>query len=316
MNRKITASLAVLLALVIYLIVSNVKFTSGAKIKKLKTQADEILINKPSSTIRLHKKDGRWVINDKAFPADPSLVDEMDKSIREIEIVDLVSKKGFYYRYDLTPDRYTEVIAKKEGKIIRKLKFGKKSSTGRHTFVRVDDRPEVFLAEGVFEGLFDKQVEDLRNREIFRAARGDVSGFEINCGGKITAFAREAEDTKPAGADEKKNGKKDNPPASRKWICREIPAAKIDAGRIESFLSMFDPLTANSYSDIAKETLGRTACSIKIKCRDKEYALNIVRKEKDKYLAVSPESGYVFFVEEFKARKIMSASPSDFTSRD
>ena len=63
--------------------------------------------------------------------------------------------------------------------------------TNRHTFVMIDERPEVYLAEGTFEQVMNKGVNDFRDKEILKVRQGDVSEFSIQYHGRTYSFVLE-----------------------------------------------------------------------------------------------------------------------------
>lgn len=206
MNKKIAISVSIIAVLVLYIIVANVKHSPDVPdLPKIDTKADEILINREAGVIRLFKKDGKWATGDKAYPADAKQIVEIEKRFTDMRLTDLISSKGYYSRYDLTPDKYVEVILKKGEGTLRRFKIGKKSTTNRHTFVKIDDRPEIYLAEGTFDIILNKTLDDFRDREVLKIKRDAVSAFTVEHQGMVFAFTR----TKEAKADAGKAKQKD-----------------------------------------------------------------------------------------------------------
>src|SRR4030042_3051090 len=122
MNKKILISSSIIIILALYIIIANVKRSSDVPDrKKWEGTADEIIITRSGGTIQLLKKEGKWVVGDKAYPADAKAVNEMEKRFKEIHLTDLISTKGYYVKYDLTPDRYVEVIISKNGASCRHI---------------------------------------------------------------------------------------------------------------------------------------------------------------------------------------------------
>ncbi|HQL84082.1 MAG TPA: hypothetical protein PK307_17925, partial [Spirochaetota bacterium] len=133
MGKRIGISVGIIAVLLLYVIIANIRRSPDVPDLSLPDGAiDEILVTRSLGTIRIFKKDGKWVVTDEAFPADAKIIGELEKRFREIRLSDLISSKGYYARYDLTPDKYTEVIFKKGDKAIQDFKIGKKSSTSQH----------------------------------------------------------------------------------------------------------------------------------------------------------------------------------------
>jgi hypothetical protein len=301
MSKKIAVSIGIIAVLVLYLIVSNIKRSSDVPDLKLPGgMADEILISRSNGTVKIFKKEGKWVINDEAYPADTKIVGDIEKRFREIRLTDLVSSKGYYAKYDLTPDMYTGVIFKKKNAVIQDFKIGKKSTTSQHTFVKIDDKPEIYLAEGTFDIVINKGQDDFRDREVLRISRDAVREFTVNYNGMELAFAREA--TKKPDAKGAKG--KDEKPGGDQWVCRSFPGVALDAGRVNSLLQGLDPLRATSFPDIKKDVLPQRLCMVQIKAFQKDIILTLFKKD-GQYLATTSENPYVFGVEKWNIEKFL-----------
>ena len=301
MNKKIAFSIGIIAVLLLYIIVANVKRSSDLPDLNLPGgTVDEMLITHSEGTIRIFKKDGKWVINDEAYPADAKLVGEVEKRFREIKLSDLISSKGYYAKYDLTPDKYTEVIFKKKDAVVQDFKIGKKSTTGQHTFVKIDNRPEIYLAAGTFDIVVNKGEDDFRDREVLRIGRGAVKEFTVNYNGLEFAFSKEA--AKKTGAKDSKE--KQARAGGGQWACRSFPGVALDNARVESLLQGLDPLRASSFPDIKKDVLPQRLCTVQIKAYQKDIILTLFKKD-DRYLATTSENPYVFGVEKWNIEKFL-----------
>jgi len=309
MNRKILVSLVIVVALGVALYLKNRKTVPvhDQLIKKLDKVADEIVIVKPDKTNLKIVQDGeKWLINQEAFPGDKNKIDGLIKKIKDLDVVDIVSKKAFYTKYDLSPDKAIDVKLFEQGNLIREVVFGKKSSTNRHTYVRIDNRPEVFLVSGTFDNDFNKTVEDLRDKDIFKVEKDSINAFEVAYRGrKYNLFKKqEAPKVEPPKSPSDPAKKEDKKPED-KWVCQKYPQAKISKRKVETIISSFNPLRADNYPDLKKDKLKRSLASIKLKTMSKEITLNIHYQDKKekKYIATCSESPYVFTLSEWMAKK-------------
>lgn len=299
MNKKIIISVSIIAVLILYIVIANVKRSPDTPdLPAIDAKADEILINREAGVIRLYMKDGKWVTGEKAFPADAKQVEEIEKSFKEIRLTDLISSKGYYSRYDLTPDKYVEVILKQGEANLRRFKIGKKGPTNRHTFVKIDDRPEVFLAEGTFEMVLNKTQDDFRDKEIVKIRRDAVSAFTVEHRGMVFAFTRTKE-TKAAGNKaDKKDAKKPQEPAWGPWTCRGYEAVKLNDAMVDSLLQVLEPLRASSFPDMPKEALAQKVCTVQVKAPDKDIVLTVYRNN-GTYAAAASDYPYVFEVDRY-----------------
>ena len=324
MNRKLAISIGIIALLGAYIYFSKTERTSRVPDPgSWETAADEIIISSPEKTITFVKKEGTWLINRERFPADSRAVDDLEKKVRDMDIIDLVSNKGFYSRYDLTPEKARSVTVRGKGSDLRRIIFGKKGSTSRHTYVRVNDDPGVYLAAGNFDSLLERGVDDFRNREICKIDPKTVKGLSIIYRGRAYNFSRQAakKNLEKPGKDttikDEKNGAQEIGSAEKeirpRWISREFSTVNIDSGKVESRLSVFNPLQAADYPAIQKDFLRSPVSRITLTCNDREVVLNIFKKNREnRYLATSSESPYVFTIDEWKARRFFIEGVPDF----
>ena len=308
MNKKFIISVSAIAVLLLYILIANMKNSSDIPtLPRWDVKSDEIIITRPSGTIKLYVKEGKWVINDEAFPADEKAVADVEKQFKDIRLSDLISKKGFYNKYDLTPDRYSEIIFKKGEAVFRKFKLGKKSSTGRHTFVRVDDRPEIYLAEGTFDQVLNKTLDDYRDKNVVSIKKDSVSEVTIEYLGSRLALVRE----KKGGAGRDKTAAKKS--AAEKWVITGQETVPVDAVKVDAILAGLDPLRAASFLEIQKETLSQRVCGIQIKAGKKEIAVAIYKKD-NKFIATSSENQFVYVLDNWAAERFFIAGADKLKS--
>jgi hypothetical protein len=304
MNKKILISCSIIAVLILYIIVTNIKRSGDVlDLPKWDGNADEVLITSNDGAIKLFKKEGKWVAGENAYPADAKAIGEIEKRFKEIHITDLISSKGYYAKYDLTPDKYIEVILKKGDATLRKFKIGKKSSTNRHTFIRVDDRPEIYLAEGTFDLVLNKTLDDFRDREVLKINRGSVSSFTVDYQGRVFAFSRESEKKTDSKDAAKNSGKKAVQPSWGNWICRGYETVQLDKTKVETLLQSLDPLRASAFPETPKEELPQRVCTVQIKAGQKDIALTIYKKN-NIYVGTTSEIPYIFAVDKWNIEKL------------
>lgn len=318
MNRKILVSLGIIGALILYIGLSKVNCSrDGIKLKGWEGSLTEITLKKGDRVITLAKKDGKWLIGTEQYPANSGMLDTMETKLKEIT-GELISEQPFYAKYDLTPDRSVDVVAKQKGTTVRKLVIGKKGSTMRHTYCRLDDRPGIYLVTGTFDTFFDKTVDELRDKEIFKVTPEATGAFTINYQGRAFAFNKTVtEQPAPAGKDGKpadKNAPK--PEKTETWACKGFESIGLDKDRVVSFLGAFNPMRATKFLDVKKETLGAPLSTVKLTAYGKEVLLTVFgKKEGSDYTATSSESPYVFTLSEWQAKRFFLVNLDEFKKR-
>ncbi len=308
MSRKMLISLGIVAVLMLFIVLKNRKSSPDLpELSNWEESAGEIVIKKKDSVINLRLSEEKWLINDK-YPADKNTVTGFEKKIKEMKIVDLISKKTFYKKYDLTPEKAVSVTVSRKGKKLRELLIGKKSSTNRHTYMRIDGKPEVYLVSGTFDREVSKSVDELRDKEILNIGKDSIEELEISYRGRSFLFSKKVEEKKPekdAKAKEKKD-KPAKPEKVEKWVCKGYPQVKISSQKMNPLLAGFSPLRASSFPEMKKSSLGKAQGSLKIKAFNKTISVDFYEQQKDKkYPAVSSESPFVFTLDEWRVKKYL-----------
>ncbi|HSV97672.1 MAG TPA: DUF4340 domain-containing protein [Spirochaetota bacterium] len=298
MNRKILASLALIAVLaVVLLVLTREKGADLPRQESWSGETEEIVLRKSGETIRLFRSDGTWLIGEAAYPADAQVVAGLEERMKNLVLTDLISSREHYERYDLGDDRAIEVSLRSGGKLVRHVFIGKKSSTFRHTYVRLSGHPGVYLATGALSDEFGKSLDELRNRDIFSETKSAINSIEIRYGASSITLARRAA-PEAARAD-----KKADAPEEDHWECVSC-ATPVDANRVGQIAGSFAPFTAAAFPAIDKKTLGAPRCTVRIKTADKLIELAFYSKIGDnRYLCTSTESPYVFAVDGWKAER-------------
>ncbi|MBN1497866.1 MAG: DUF4340 domain-containing protein [Spirochaetes bacterium] len=306
MNKKIAISISIIAVLLLYLVVTNIRHSGDMPdLPEMAAGADEIILTGSGGVVTLIKKDGKWTTGENGYPADTRKVGEIEKRFREVRLTDLISSKGYYARYDLTPDKYGEVIIKSKGAILRKFKIGKKSPTNRHTFIRIGDRPEIYLAEGTFDFVLNKTPEDFREREMVKIPPENVSGITIQYRGRTFDFFRSP--IKKAGdASGQKSGT-----AWGDWSCRGYEGVTLDNARVNALIGVLNPLRASSFPEMKNEVMPPKVCTVKVTTTRKESLLTLYNKG-DEYIATTSESPYVFGVAKWGIEKLLITGIDSF----
>ena len=301
MNRKILTSLGIIALLAALIVIKNWNCGPGVpEPGKWDGSPDEITVKAEGYSLKLLNRDGRWFINDENYPADPDAVADFEKRIAGIKLLDLISEKGYFDKYDLTAEKGVEVIVSGKGKPLRKILVGKSGSTSNHVYVRIDDSKEVYLASGINAAEVKPETDTLRDKKIFDLTRDSVVSFSIRYAGREYRFIKAA----AGGKEEKAGGEAGKAPAGEpaRWICSGFESLELDGARISGIVNSFAPLRAATFAE--KPDKGSELCTVKVNTAEKEYLFTVYsKKDKDLYTASSPESPYLFTLGGWQAEK-------------
>ena len=305
-NKIFFLSIAVIVLMAVYLFFGDLFRTSDySNLINVKSDAEEIIIKKSGTEIKLIKKDGKWFVGKNMYPADAELVKNIEKDLKAMKISDQISKGDFASKYDLDPDKAVDIkitFANKSQKIIS---AGKKSSTNRHIYIKSDGKPEIYLAAGNIDSAVMKSEDDFRNREIFKIQSGSVSSFEISYKGLKFSFIKKTEEkTEKILIPDGKQTTEDKKINIDSWTCSGFENIKLDSEKIASLLSDLNPLRASSFIEDEKKPSNPIA-TVKIKSAGKDFELAVFEKINDKYPAKSSESVYLFNLDENIVKKFL-----------
>lgn len=312
-NTKISFGIVGLLALII--LVQNIKFGSDIpRLKQWVEPADSIEVKSKDYSMRLYMKDGAWFVNDAAYPADENSAGNLEMKVRDIRLTDLVSEEKSYDRYELTDEKAVTVTVKKGGAVLRTLVIGKAGGKNSHAFVRIDDRPEIYLAAGVQREDFTPATDSIRDKRIFDLKGKEVESFTLSSGGRTWSFYKKTVTPDKTGKGSTDTG--DTKPDTS-WYCKGYDSAPLDDGAVSTILHIFSPLRAVSYPDNKKQSeLGRLYASAVIKSGGVDYDLKVFSgKDKEYNYALSSKSQYIFTIGDWQTEKLVIKNIKDLMKK-
>jgi hypothetical protein len=285
----------------------------NAKITRL------IVTDKANPPLELVKKDEKWFIESKGYPADAAKVKNMVNAAAELTLTALVSESGNYDRYDLTAQQKINVQVFGDGNRLRAFDIGKSAPTQQHTFVLLDGDPKIYHARGQLRTTFDQSIEALRDKTVFDVDKATITALSIQKEGKSFSASKvevpqeAAKETPPADANataettpEKAASPTPAAPPPPQW--QTADGQTVDTAEIERVLGGLARLQCDSYlDDPAKAKLTTATCTIVFKTTQTEFTLSLFPKESekaDKIPALASTTPYAFVLNEFRLKEI------------
>ena len=309
MSRNTIISFGVVALLALVILVQNINFSSDIpELKQWIEPADLIEVKSKDYSMRLYMKEGSWFINDGAYPADENSAGNLEMKARDIRLTDLVSEEKFYERYDLTDEKAVTVTVKRGESVLCTITIGKPGGTNSHSFVRIDGRPEIYLAAGIQREEFTPSLDSMRDKRIFDLKGKDVESFTLTSKGRTYSFYKKT-------AEPEKEG--DDPKAAASWYCKGYDSKPLDDGAISGILYVFSPLRAVTYPENkTRKELGPLYASVLIKSGGTDYDVKIYSgKEKDYNYAVSSKSQYIFTMGSWQTEKLLIKNIKDLMKK-
>lgn len=154
---------------------------------------DTIEISRPNQNrVFVKKQDGQWQIQPEGYPVDETQIDKMLTTASKLTLSTMVATSANYDRYGLSPENAITVnISGQDGAVSRRIDIGKKTTSHNHTFVKVDDDPNVYHADGRLETAFDKTVARLRDKTVLAFNVDDIRNITIVNRGKTIALEKQ-----------------------------------------------------------------------------------------------------------------------------
>lgn len=309
MSRNTIISFGVVGFLALVILVQNIKFGSDIpKLKQWVEPADTIEVKSKDYSMRLYMKDGAWLVNDAAYPADENSAGSLEMKVRDIRLTDLVSEEKSYDRYELTDEKAVTVTVKKGETVLRTLVIGKSGGKSNHAFVLIDGRPAIYLAAGIQREEFTLPLDSMRDKRIFDLKGKEIESFTITSGGRTWSFYKKAAAPEKEGAEAK---------TGTSWYCKGYDSMPLDDGAVSNILYTFSPLRAVTYPENKKQNeLGRPYASAVIRSGGVDYDVKIFSgKEKEYNYAISSKSQYIFTMGDWQTEKLVIKNIKDLVKK-
>jgi len=282
-TRKIILLSAIVLLCGVYMLQIVFGGRDSVKILKLADKIDTIVIatGTSASPLTISKDGDKWVLGDKKYPADSSLVEGMVTALGSIKTLGTVSGSGDYERYGLDDSARLTVTASKGGKALRTVVVGKNATTAQQCYVLLDGGKSVQLVSGNFKETFGKDLTTLRNRLIWSMPTDGITRVDVaSSGTPVFALAK-------AGT-----------PAA--WVVATPDSAKnfaLDADKASQWALLFASVTADSFAPEGTTTPEKPFETFTITGAGKTVTFNLLAKEGvARYLCSSSESPYLFYL--------------------
>ena len=200
LKRKQIIELAVLLGLsallLLYLLLRNTasfSYTLPKFAAVSSTDIQGIRWNRNGESVGLLRKEGeQWYIGEQKYPAKQGFVDTLLQQLSEPGLQDLVSKSGNLLTFALDDERAYELEAfGADGKNLRKFYVGKSSSSGRYSYVRLNqDDSQVFTLSANLSSILEKSIDELRDRLVLSFSSEDIEKLQISAGEQVVSVEK------------------------------------------------------------------------------------------------------------------------------
>ncbi|MFC1533331.1 DUF4340 domain-containing protein [Thermodesulfobacteriota bacterium] len=298
----------VILSLVLYLVFREQDSTHYRlpEISKIpQSEISKIEIVKPKETIVLSKTDDSWLIGPEGYSANTYNIKSMLEFIEYPVLTAMVSESKNYERYGLGKEKRIIINAYSDSSKRREITLGNSTSGFLQTYILYEKDHRVYHARKNQRILFDKSVDEFRDKKVLTFPKDEINKIHIIKGEKTILLSRKT------ALSEKDTDQKSDPDSAskeREPVWEKDSGERVDESILNPFLSTLSELQCNNYLyDIKKEDLTDPLFTIKLEGK-KEHVLTIFSKRDTKiksYPSTSSENDYPFMLIEWKAEKIM-----------
>ena len=299
----------VIIALILYLVfheTDRAQYELPDPANVASKDISKLEIRQSDSTITLNKRDNRWYIAPKDYPADTGTVSGMLDALGELTLTALASESKSYFRYDLGAEKKIYAKAWIGETPVREIEIGKAVPTYQHTFVHLIDDPNVYHADGNFRTNFDKTVEQLRDKTVLSVEKKQVQMVRVAKGEDTIVFTLSSIPVDIAESGDGKDKDLGSPEPKMEWMTADN--RKADQTTIDSLLGMLTHLKCDTYQD-TEEKGDETKASYRVEVSGaKSAVLSIFDKNEDeaaRHPAVSSDNDYPFFLSESQGNTII-----------
>jgi len=149
----------------------------------------------------IKKETDKWFVSTSAgtYPADEQKCKTLNEKLVKLELLDLVSKQPSSYEdYQLGEHSTTKikVYFGKNKTQYKTLWFGKTGGfTYNECYIRIDEKPYVYLSKGITAEEFKKNFYEYCNRTILKSDREKINYISVKVGNKLYEYKKELKDS-------------------------------------------------------------------------------------------------------------------------
>jgi hypothetical protein len=160
-------------------------------------EIDRLTVKKTAQTLDFIRTESGWVVTTQSYPADSTAVRQMLDVISGLTLSALVSEKQDVTRYELDDAHRLSVTAFEGETPVLSFKIGKTAPTFNHTYVMLENDPNIYQANDSFRSHFNKSLDEFRDRRVLTFQQDQIKAITIQTPEKeVVLTARE-----PAGDD-------------------------------------------------------------------------------------------------------------------
>ena len=312
--NKTALKKAILFALTLILLITYILqlvFTGRAKdsVVTLKKDIDYITIEKKNEKIRLDKINDEWKIcevqnPDLKYATEDYSVNNIISSVSSLHLLGTVSggSTNRLARYGLDDESKICVKVYGKDKLLRTVNVGKNSSSGSQSYVQVDGKKSVMVADSALRTIFDKSLPSLRKKVLYEISSDSISWVHVKNGEKdfeLLLSQIAASDSESAKISSQRTEWTIASPANGENIA-------LDQGSVGSWIASLSSVNVSQWceSDITLPE-GETDIELEIAVGGMIYSIKMFYEEdNDRYICSSNHTEGLFYMSKSSAENL------------
>lgn len=155
-----------------------------------KDNITSVSVSGSDGSIELKKENGDWVISPGGYRVSASEMNRLLSEIDTLSIVDLISPREDYSRYELDDVKGITIKVSTADGTVRDFVAGKTSSSSIYTYIRLADRKGVYSVRGNLKSVFSTSQDKWRDKQILNFNADEAAAIGIDKGGEKIMFNR------------------------------------------------------------------------------------------------------------------------------
>lgn len=184
--KKSILFVSAIVLLVVFILQSALTGRTKSTTLTLKKEFDVITIEKKDGDIRLDKIDGEWKISrlenpGSKYKSDEYAVKNIVESVSNLHLLGNVSSGGAnrLQRYGLDDEAKISIKVYGKDKLLRTVYVGKNAVSGSQSYVQVDGKKSVMIADSALRTVFEKTFSSLRDKNLYTISSDSISSVSI-----------------------------------------------------------------------------------------------------------------------------------------
>ncbi|OQY34778.1 MAG: hypothetical protein B6241_03610 [Spirochaetaceae bacterium 4572_59] len=275
-KKEYLIGLILLAASALYLVLQNdskINYKTPQLAEINKDEVTSIEIQGKEKTIELNRNNKMWTIGKEEYRADSGKVSQLITEVAEMSIVDLISLRDDYARYELD-DAHAVSVKVHATDTKRDFLLGK-SSSSIYSYIRIPDIPGIFSVKGDLKSRFSLDSDFWRDKHVLKFNPETVSSLVLEKEGVIKAFRR------------------DSDKSDTEWTMNDEPLPEDQD--IKSRIKQLSTMSCSGFQDKAE---GNPLITVKIQTEEGLNTLQIFEKQEKGYLATSSYAQTPFLLPE------------------